>query len=54
MALSGENSWNTRYGFGIIDGGKVAGEMFDTGTGGGGGGNETSGQDPIKRGSGWR
>ena len=39
-----DNGWNTRYGFGIIDGGKVASEMFDIGGGGGGGGgNETSG-----------
>ena len=47
-----ENSWNTRYGFGIIDGGKVASEMFDTGTGGGGGGggNETSGPGPNQEG----
>ena len=35
------NNWNTRYGFGIIDGGNVASEMF--GYTGGGGGNETSG-----------
>tara|TARA_Y100001934_G_scaffold56877_1_gene70354 strand:- start:17218 stop:22197 length:4980 start_codon:yes stop_codon:yes gene_type:complete len=42
-----DNNWNTRYGFGIIDGGEIASEMFDnTGGGGGGGGgsgNQTSG-----------
>ena len=40
-----DNNWNTRYGFGIIDGGEIASEMFDTsgGGGGGGGGNQTAG-----------
>jgi len=40
-----DNNWNTRYGFGIIDGGEIASEMFDNtgGGGGGGGGNQTSG-----------
>ena len=37
-----ENSWNTKYGFGIIDGGEVAREMYGTG-GGGGGGNQSTG-----------
>jgi len=41
-----DNNWNTRYGFGIIDGGVIASAMFgNTGGGGGGGGsgNQTSG-----------
>ncbi|MBR79371.1 MAG: hypothetical protein CMA88_01095 [Euryarchaeota archaeon] len=33
------NSWNTKYGFGIIDGGEVAREMYGTG----GGGNQSAG-----------
>ena len=40
-----DNNWNTRYGFGIIDGGEIASVMFDNtgGGGGGGGGNQSSG-----------
>jgi len=34
-----DNNWNTRYGFGIIDGGEIASEMF----GGGGVTNDTGG-----------
>ena len=45
------NNWNTRYGFGIIDGGEIASEMFDTGGGGGGGeNNQSTGPGPIQEG----
>ena len=40
--------WNSKYGFGIIDGGNVALEMF--GTGGGGGGNQTTGPGSTQEG----
>ena len=41
-----DNSWNTKYGFGIIDGGNIASAMF----GGGGIGNETGGPVPPQEG----
>ncbi len=44
------NSWNTKYGFGIIDGGRVATEMFGTG-GGGGGGNQSTGPGESQEGN---
>ncbi len=37
------NNWNSKYGFGIMDGGNVAREMFGTGGGDGSGGNQTTG-----------
>ncbi len=42
-----DNSWNTKYGFGIIDGGNIASAMFG---GGGAIGNETGGPVPPQEG----
>ena len=42
-----DNSWNTKYGFGIIDGGNIATAMFG---GGGAIGNETGGPVPPQEG----
>ena len=41
-----DNNWNTKYGFGIIDGGEIANQMF----GFGGGTNETGGPQPPQEG----